>query len=290
MTAIAKLSAGASPTSLLSWDAIDWHEVASVVHRLQMRIAKAFREGKHGRAKALQWILTHSFSAKLLAVKRVTENRGAKTPGVDNIVWNTPAKKIAAATSLKRRDYITKPLKRIYIPKKQKGKFRPLSIPVMKCRAMQALHLLSLEPISESMADKNAYGFRPMRSTADAIKQCFIVLAKQYSAQYILEGDICSCFDKISHRWLLENIPMDKEMLKKWLVAGYIEKGKLHATTLGTPQGGVASPTILTVTLSGLERAVKSATKRQDKVNVCIYADDCAPRGQMKVQLFGTAN
>lgn len=282
MTAIAKLSAGAAPTISLSWKAIDWRQVVMDVRRLQMRIAKAFREGKHGKARSLQWILTHSFSAKLLAVKRVTENRGAKTPGVDNIVWNTPAKKIAAATSLKRHGYRTKPLKRIYIPKKQKGKFRPLSIPVMECRAMQALHLLSLEPISESMADENSYGFRPMRSTADAIKRCFIALAKRHSAQYILEGDICSCFDNISHRWLLNNTPMDKEVLKKWLVAGYIEKGRFHSTAAGTSQGSVISPTILTVTLSGLERAVKSATKKQDKVHACVYADDFIITGATK--------
>jgi RNA-directed DNA polymerase len=274
MTAIAKLSAGAFPTTPPHWNTVDWYQVVADVRRLQMRIAKAFREGKHGKVKSLQWILTHSFSAKLLAVKRVTENRGAKTPGVDNIIWNTPAQKIVAATSLSRRSYQTKPLKRIYIPKKQKGKLRPLSIPVMQCRAMQALYLLSLEPVAESIADKNAYGFRPMRSAADAIQQCFIVLARRYSAQYILEGDICSCFDTISHQWLLENTLMDREMLRKWLAAGYIDKEKLYQTTMGTPQGGIISPTLLTVTLSGLERVVKSATNRQDKVNVCIYADD----------------
>ncbi len=267
-------SAGAPSTSALTWNAIKWQKVVVHVRRLQMRIAKAFREKKYGKAKALQWILTHSFYAKLLAVKRVVQNKGAKTPGVDGVVWNTTTQKMQAALSLKWKGYQTKPLRRIYIPKKQKGKLRPLSIPVMVCRAQQALHLLSLEPISETVADKNAYGFRPLRSTADAIAQCFNALAQKCAAQFIFEGDIHSCFDQILQPWLLKNAPMDKRILGKWLAAGYMEKGKLYPTDRGTPQGGVISPTLLNVTLSGLEAAVKAATKRQDKVNTIIYADD----------------
>ncbi|RDI41146.1 group II intron reverse transcriptase/maturase [Aquicella lusitana] len=274
MTAMVIPSAGAPSTLLFNWNTIDWKKVIAYVRRLQMRIEKAFREGKHSKAKALQWILTHSFYAKLLAVRRVVQNQGAKTPGVDNITWNTSIQKMKAAMSLKRQGYQTKPLKRIYIPKKQNGEFRPLSIPAMQCRAQQALYLLSLEPIAESIADKNAYGFRPLRSAADAIAQCFIMLARKGSAQYILEGDIRSCFDSISHRWILENTPMDKLMLKKWLAAGYIEKNEFHPTELGTPQGGIISPTLLNVTLSGLENAVKSATKLSDKIHISIYADD----------------
>src|SRR5271155_973690 len=130
MTAIA----GASSNTLPDWKSIDWPMVVAEVRRLQMRIAKAFREKKYGRVKALQWLLTHSFYAKLLAVKRVVENQGAKTPGVDGIIWNTPALKMKAVMSLKRRGYRTLPLRRIYIPKKEKGKLRPLSIPSMLCR------------------------------------------------------------------------------------------------------------------------------------------------------------
>ncbi len=275
MTVVAQPSTGApSPVQPSAWNAINWKKAEAYVRRLQMRIAKAFREEKYGKAKALQWILTHSFYGKVLAVRRVVQNKGAKTPGVDNVVWENATQKMQAALSLKRRGYKTKPLKRIYIPKKQKGKLRPLSIPPMKCRAMQALYLLALEPISEIIADKNAYGFRPLRSTADAIGQCFNALAKKKSAQYILEGDICACFDNLSHTWLLKNAPMDKEMLRKWLAAGYIDKGRLHPTTSGTPQGATIAPTLLTVTLSGLEDALKAATKRTDKVHAVIYADD----------------
>jgi RNA-directed DNA polymerase len=274
MTEMAKPFTGAPSTTVTAWNSINWKQVVAHVRRLQMRIAKAFREGKHGKVKALQWILTHSFNAKLLAVKRVVQNKGAKTPGVDNVLWKSSDDKIQAALSLKRRGYQTKPLKRIYIPKKQKGKLRPLSIPAMQCRAQQALHLLSLEPIAELTADKNAYGFRPLRSTDDAIQQCFLALAKKGSSQYVLEGDISACFDNISHKWLLENVTMDKEMLRKWLAAGYMEKGMFYPTEVGAPQGGLISPTLLIITLSGLERAIKAATKESDKTHLIVYADD----------------
>ncbi|GAG86081.1 unnamed protein product, partial [marine sediment metagenome] len=205
------------------------------------------------------------------------KNRGSKTPGIDGVIWRTPKQKMNAALSLKRRGYKTKPLRRIYIPKKQKGKMRPLSIPAMACRGQQALYKLALEPAAEMIADKNAYGFRPLRSTADAIGQCFNALSRRGSPEYILEADIKSCFDEISHSWLLNNIPMDKMMLKQWLQAGYIEKDQeIQPTLAGTPQGGLISTTLLVVTLSGLESAVKAAitNQKKDKVHVSVYADD----------------
>jgi RNA-directed DNA polymerase len=214
-------------------------------------------------------------------VKRVTENRGGKTPGVDRTVWRTTKQKMEAVLSLKKRGYRTKPLKRIYIGKKNK-KLRPLSIPTMKCRGMQALHLLALEPVVEMIADKNSYGFRSKRSTADAIEQGFKCLAKEKSAEYVLEGDIENCFNNIDHSWLLNNIVMDKSILKKWLEAGYIYKGKFHNTFQGTSQGSPISPIILNATMSGLERTIKSEIKSKDKVNVIIYADDVIITGATK--------
>jgi RNA-directed DNA polymerase len=176
----------ASPSSA-QWQSIDWKSVESHVLKLQMRIAKATRESKHGKVKALQWLLTHSRSAKLLAVKRVSQNKGSKTPGIDGVIWNTDTRRMKAVNQLSRKAYQAKPLKRIYIPKKN-GKLRPLGIPCMIDRAQQALYLLSLEPVSESLADCNSYGFRPKRSTADAIGQCFICLSQKRSAQWVLEG------------------------------------------------------------------------------------------------------
>ena len=282
MTVKEKLSTGASKTMLMTWASINWAHINNNVYRLQMRIAKAYREGKAGRVKALQWLLTHSNDAKLLAIKRVTENRGSKTPGIDKEVWRTAEQKIDAVSKLKRRGYQPQALRRIYIPKKQTGKMRPLSIPTMTCRAQQALHLLALEPIAETMADKNAYGFRPKRSTADAIERCFNVLARRCSARFIMEGDIQSCFDTISHTWLLANVPMDKSMLARWLSAGYIENEQFFQTEQGTPQGGIISPCLLTVTLAGLESKLKEVTQKSDKVNLCTYADDFIITGVTK--------
>jgi RNA-directed DNA polymerase len=272
--------AGAPSATVTTWEAIDWRKAVTEVRQLQMRIAKAYREGKKGKVKALQWILTHSFHAKVMAVKRVVQNRGGKTPGVDGVVWNTPRQRMQAALSLKRRGYRTQPLKRVYIPKKQSGKLRPLSIPVMACRAQQALHLLSLEPIAEITVDKNAYGFRPLRGAEDAIEQCFKSLAgRGQRASYVLKTDIQACFDRIDCQWLLKHVVMDKTVLRKWLTAGYMEKGKLYSTESGTPQGGIISPTLLNVALSGLERAVQAITGRRDKVNVILYADDLVITG-----------
>lgn len=272
---------GASSASKQIWETLPWAQISKEVKRLQMRIAKAVREKRLGKVKALQWLLTHSLSAQLLAVRRVTQNSGAKTPGIDGVVWNTPKQKIQAVKQLQRRGYKPQPLRRIYIPKSHGGQ-RPLSIPTMRCRAMQALHLLGLEPIAEMKADKNAYGFRPFRSTADAIEQCFIILSRKYNASWILEGDIRACFDSLSGQWLKENILMDKRLLTKWLTAGYIKDKTLHPTFDGVPQGGIISPALLVCALSGLEETLKKATSSKDKVNTVIYADDFVITGATK--------
>ena len=241
MTAVATLT-GALSTDLVAWHTIDWYAVHRTVRRLQARIVKAVQAGRWGKVRALQHLLTHSFSGKALAVQRVTTNDGRKTPGVDGQVWDTPEKKARAIRELRQRGYRALPLRRVYIPKNDgTQRQRPLSIPTMHDRAMQALYLLALDPIAETLGDPNSYGFRTERSTADAIEQCFNVLARQHSPQWILEGDIRACFDGISHDWLLAHIPMETAMLQKWLKAGCMEKHVLYPTETGVPQGGIVT-------------------------------------------------
>ena len=269
------MHSGAPDTSIFNthWDKLNWKRIEKNVYRLQMRIAKAVINKQYGKVKSLQWLLVHSVDAKLLAVKRVTTTEGRKTAGVDGVKWTTSKEKYQAALGLKVRGYKAKPLRRIYIPKKN-GKKRPLSIPTMKDRAMQTLYLLSLEPISETTGDLNSYGFRPKRSTHDAIQQCFSALGMDNRAQWILDADIQSCFDEISHQWLRENIMIDKRVLNQWLNSGFIEGNHLYETIRGTPQGGPISPMLANLVLDGLENAIHSACKKTDKVNFVRFADD----------------
>jgi RNA-directed DNA polymerase len=275
----------ACASSGVTWDGISWADVRRQVSRLQARIVKATQDGRHNKVKALQWLLTHSFCGKALAVKRVTENKGKNTPGVDKVTWKIPVAKTNAIASMKRRGYSPLPLRRVLIPKKN-GKTRPLGIPVMKCRAMQALHLLALAPVAETTADLNSYGFRPERATADAGGQCFISLARKNCAEWVLEADIQGCFDNISHDWMVANIPTDKVILKKWLKAGYVYQNELYPTEAGTPQGGIISPVLANMTLDGLEamlaEKLPKAKRMGLKMNMVRYADDFIITGNSK--------
>lgn len=292
MTASGNIGVDAAFTRKADWSSIDWHACYCEVRKLQVRIAKAVQQGRWRKVKSLQWLLTHAFSAKVLAIRRVTENQGKHTPGVDGITWSTPQEKSEAIDSLKRRGYQPKPLRRVYIPKTN-GKLRPLSIPVKKDLAMQALYKLALEPIAETTGDRNSYGFRIGRCTADAIEQIFNVTSKNGAASWILEGDIKACFDEISHEWMLKNICTDKHMLSLWLKAGYIEKGQLFPTNEGCPQGGILSPVIANTVLDGLEdllgtfygsAKLDGHRKRTSKNQVYLirYADDFVITGKTR--------
>ena len=287
---------GAVSSEAAEWYAIEWQAIHCNVRRLQVRIVQAVKEGRWGKVKALQRLLTHSYSGKVRAVRRVTENQGKKTPGVDREIWDTPEKKIQAVHELKRRGYQPQPLRRVYIPKSDGKTMRPLGIPTMKDRAQQALYLLALDPVVESTADHNSYGFRQQRSCADAMEQCFKTLSKP-NPQWILEGDIKSCFDRISHDWLLAHVPLDRAILQKWLKAGYLDKHVLHETTDGTPQGGIISPALANCALDGLERLLKekfpprrplpSLGGKLPCVNFIRYADDFIITGRTKELLEG---
>jgi RNA-directed DNA polymerase len=280
MSAAATL-AGAAPDVVPGWHSINWKQVWHNVRRLQARIVKAIQASRWGKVRALVYLLTHSFAGRAAAILRVTTNAGATTPGVDGDCWDTPELKAAAFSKLRRHGYQPQPLRRVYIPKSSDpSKLRPLGIPTVTDRAMQALYLLGLDPIVETTADANSYGFRSQRSCADALDQCHKVLRKNHSATWILEGDIKSCFDRISHAWLLTHIPMDRVILRHWLQAGFLEKDVFFATTQGSPQGGIISPALANRTLDGLEGLLHErfgATRRQrqrHKVHLVRYADD----------------
>lgn len=288
-----KLCPRATSRQRSRWDSINWGQIVKKVRRLQERIAKAVQAHRTRLVRHLQWILTHSYYAWLLAVKRVTTNKGKQTAGIDGIVWKTSRQKMRGAHQLRRRGYKALPLRRSYIPKKS-GKLRPLSIPVIRDRAMQALYALALQPAAETLADPYSYGFRLDRSCADAIARCFVCLSRKSSPRWILEADIKSCFDRINHEWIMNNIPLDKKMLRAWLKAGYWESGKLYPTLQGTPQGGVISPPIMNMTLDGLEQTVAAALPtrhqlgRSPAVHVVRYADDFIITGCSKELLEET--
>lgn len=272
-----------------AWDRIDWPTVHRRVRGLQIRIAKATRDQDWRRVKALQRFLVNSYSAKAMAVKRVSENDGKRTPGVDGEIWTTPEAKWRAIQRLKSRGLRPQPLRRVYIPKRgSTTKKRPLGIPVMIDRAQQALHLQGLEPVAETQADPHSYGFRRNRGTQDAIERVFNLLSQRTSAAWILEGDIKGCFDNFGHGWLESHVPMDKQVLSGWLKAGYVESGKLFPTEAGTPQGGIASPTIANVALDGLEAVLAErfgqtkSTLNRFRVRLVRYADDFIITGRSK--------
>lgn len=283
----AAMTAGASLRMPIAWRQINWRRAHRNVRRLQIRIVKAEQQQKKRKVRALQRILVRSWSGRALAVKRVTTNRGKQTPGVDKVVWDTPEKKTQAIEDLREQHTRPQPLRRLSIPKSSGG-IRHLGIPTMRDRAEQALHLLSLEPLAETRADPNSYGFRPARAPADAIDQCFLMLARKTSAQWVLECDIRACFDEISHDWLLANIPMDKAKLAGWLKAGYVEAGSWYPTETGTPQGGIISPVLANLTLDGLERELNeifAPTKTlasRNQVHLIRFADDLGITGRTK--------
>ena len=267
------------------YDYQNWVKIRKQVSKLQSRIAKAVKNKNNRLRKRLSYLLSKSYYARLLAVRKVAGNKGGETPGIDGEIWSTSKAKMKAVSLLKTNNYKSKPLKRIYIEKKGKNKKRPLSIPCMIDRAVQALYAQTMEPVSETTGDLHSYGFRKYRSTKDACSYIKLCLQQKTSATWVLEADIRGCFDNIDHDWLMKHIPLNKRILTEFLKAKYKKGNKLFPTISGVPQGGIISPILANLTLDGLEYYIQSKywisktgyINRQynrHKVNLIRYADD----------------
>jgi len=252
---------------ITSWQEIDWPKVEAIVHALQRRIYRAEQQGNRRKVRSLQRLLLRSTSAKLLAVRRVTQdNQGKKTPGVDGVAFLDPDERCWLVANLNLEQQ-AKPVRRVWIPKPGTEEKRPLGIPTMSDRAAQAVVKLALEPQWEARFEPNSYGFRPGRSCHDAIEAIFQEI--RYKPKYVLDADIAKCFDRIDHQALLDKIdtfPLLRRIIKGWLKAGVMDGKELFPVEAGTPQGGVLSPLLANIALHGLEEAVAAAfPKRRRK-------------------------
>jgi RNA-directed DNA polymerase len=281
--------AGAAPNTAVDGHASTGRKVYRTVRRLQARSVKAVREGQGHTVKALAYLLTHSVRGRARAIVRVVSNSGAKTPGVDGTIWNTPAAKSAAFRALRRHDDQSRPLRRVDIPKSN-GRRRPLGILTLVDRAMQALSLLGLDPIAETLADGHSSGCRRERCCADAVDEGPKMLRRPHGRDtrgpdWVVEAASTSCADRFHQAWLLDHLPRDRVVWGKWRKAGYLEKHARFATTEGTPQGGVISPALAHRALDGWQRlrtercGATRSRQRMYKVHLVRYAADLIIRG-----------
>jgi RNA-directed DNA polymerase len=262
------------------WNSVDWRKANRCVRNLRQRIFRASQAGDLRKVASLQKLMLRSYSNALLAVRRVTQvNKGKDTPGVDKVVVKTPAARGQLVDTVRSyQPWRASPVRRIYIPKAN-GKRRPLGIPTVRDRALQALVLNALEPFWEARFEGCSYGFRPRRGCHDAIEKIYGLARPNKRKKWVLDADIKGAFDAIDHQALLDAIgPFPaRELVKQWLKAGYVETGRLHATESGTPQGGVISPLLANIALHGLEAALGVKYRRgqiEGPRALVRYADD----------------
>lgn len=277
--------------------AFDFVRASRLVRKMQLKIAAAFKTGNMTRVAELQRILASSFSARMLAARQVLSSSGAKTPGVDGVVIPCT---MEAITDMARRlgdvvsnpsAYVASPVLRIMIPKAiGSTDLRPLGIPTVFDRAVQALYTFCLYPISELRSDSGSFGFRKGMGTWDALKALKSAMVSIPRPVLVLDADIAKFFDSVSHEWLLANVPMNQAILKSILSAGALVDGTVQATVRGFPQGGIISPMLGNFTLDGLQQVVFDAVAKypafQAQVRMIRYADDFVVTGPSKLWVF----
>lgn len=268
---------------MYEWNAINWKKIQIKVFKLQKRIYQASKRGDQKCAQRLQKLLLKSWSAKLLAVRKVSQdNKGKKTAGIDGVRFLTGKQRVKLVHQLSLRTK-PKPVRRIWIPKSNSSELRPLGIPTLHDRAMQALVKLALEPYWEAKMETNSYGFRPGRSAHDAIAAVYTCINQR--AKYVLDTDIEKCFDKINHTKLLDKLntfPTLRQIISKWLKAGIMEKEVFIPVNRGISQGMIISPLLANIALHGIENFINekfkpkriSRTKLSPKITLVRYADD----------------
>ena len=265
------------------WNAINWRKVNGTVRNLRQRIFRATTERNYKKVRSLQKLMLRSYANILTSVRRVTQqNAGRNTPGIDKVVVKTPIARGKLVDELSAFTlWRAKPARRVYIPKSN-GKQRPLGIPVVQDRCLQAMLKNALEPEWEANFEGTSYGFRAGRSCHDAIEKVFGLARPNKRKKWVVDADIKGAFDNISHEFLLKAIGEvpGRELIKQWLKAGYMEQGVFHQTDSGTPQGGVVSPLLANIALHGMEEAigVKYDSRGQSigKRAIVRYADDFA--------------
>lgn len=243
------------------WNAIDWEKIRHEVFRMQCCIARAAQGFRLPDIMRFQDELVSSPEAKSLAVKEITQKKSRDTPGVDGVLWRTAAEKMYAAYHLNNPGYQVSPVRRIYIPKDILGKYRPLGIATMRDRAVQKLYAFALQPVAETWGDPGSFGYRLFRSARDACSLIRSYLNRTGNAIWVLDADITECFDRISHQWLLEHIPIDTSYLAQVLTSGYVHHGRFYPVSQGVPQGGILSPLLANMALDGLESVLNEGSK-----------------------------